>query len=117
MIRLLGAEERAAAVELHRAVGGSGALAGQSEIVGALDDDGALVALLGFDVLFFLGPLAVRRDWRGRQLPAQLVDFALKGVPPGGRVGIYTSSAHVRRLAEGFGAVRMPGEFWMKEVD
>ncbi len=116
MIRLLRPEERVAAVELHGSVESSGALPPQAEIVGAIDDSGAVVAVLGLDVIRFLGPLVVRRDWRGRQLPAQLADYALRGVPAGERVGIYTVSAHVSRLAESFGAVRMPGEFWMKEM-
>jgi len=115
LIRLLAEEERGQAEALQREFASCGALSSSSSIVGAFTD-GELIALLGVDSLVFLGPLIVKKEWRGRQLPVQLVEYVKERVPERKRVCIYTDNPHVKKLAEEFGMKRMPGEFYMVEV-
>lgn len=114
-IRLLQGEELEQARALHAGSEACGALHPGASLVGGVEG-GEVVGVLGLESVVFLGPLVVRRDWRGRQLPAQLVEHVRARIPTGERVAVHTRSGHVSRLAREFGMTRLPGEFYMLEV-
>lgn len=101
---------------LHASAESCGPLPAGRDVVGVVDDGGEVVALLGVAQAVFLGPLVVRKDWRGRQLPAQLVEYVQWRVPSGALVVVYTGNGHVKKLAEEFEMEPMPGEWYAKEV-
>jgi GNAT superfamily N-acetyltransferase len=101
---------------LHAESESCGALHPGASLVGCVTYEGEVIGVLGIESVVFLGPVVVRRDWRGKQLPAQLVEFVRERIPAGERVAVHTRSGHVSRLAREFGMTRMSGEFWMMEV-
>jgi GNAT superfamily N-acetyltransferase len=116
-IRLLQAErELEQARALHASSESCGPLPEGRALVGAVTDEGEVVALLGVGDAVFLGPLVVAKEWRGRQFPAQLVEYIEQRIPQGSLVVAYTASGHVQRLAREFGMKTMPGEWYAKEV-
>lgn len=116
-IRLLESEtELEQARLLHASSESCGPLPVGRDVVGVVTDEGEVVGVLGVAQAVFLGPLVVRKDWRGRQLPAQLVEYVERRVPTGSMVFVYTASGHVRRLAEEFGMEVLPGRGYAKEV-
>jgi hypothetical protein len=116
-IRLLQTDaELEQAHALHASCKPCGGIPAGCGLVGAVTDEGEVVAVLGVAQAVFLGPLVVRKDWRGKQLPAQLVEYVEQRIPAGSLVVVYTESPHVRRLAAGFGMKALSGEGFLKEV-
>lgn len=117
MIRLLQSDsELEQARALHASSEPCGPLPEGRDVVGVITDEGEVVGLLGVGQAVFLGPLVVRKDWRGRQLPAQLVEYVERRIPEGSLVVVYTANWHVQRLATEYGMQVLPGVGYAKEV-